>query len=126
MINISDNWKGRYVQRDKDGVVTGSYACAQPGYAEEPLEDVQPDLVAFDAKMAAAMAPSARRLVPKSLIIARLQEAGKLAAASAAINVDLYVRERWYAPDRPAIYADDPEALALLTAIGADPKVILA
>jgi len=73
-----------------------------------------------------AAMPPPRRLVPKSVIIARLQEAGKLAAASAAINVDLYVRERWYAPDRPAIYADDPEALALLTAIGADPKVILA
>jgi len=71
-------------------------------------------------------APVERRLVAKSVIIARLQAAGKLAAASAAINADLYVRERWYAPDRPAIYADDPEALALLTAIGADRRVILA
>lgn len=66
------------------------------------------------------------RLVPKSLIIKRLHEAGKLAAASAALNANLYLRERWYAPDRPAVYADDPEALALLAAIGADPAVILA
>jgi hypothetical protein len=35
-------------------------------------------------------------------------------------------KERWRAPDRPAIYADDPEANALLDAIGADGNVILA
>jgi hypothetical protein len=64
--------------------------------------------------------------VAKSTIVRRLQEAGKLAEASAALNADLYARERWYAPDRPAVNADDPEALALLQAIGADPAVILA
>lgn len=66
------------------------------------------------------------RLVPKSLIVSRLHAAGLLAAASEALNADLYRRERWYASDKPAIYADDPEALALLQAIGADPAVILA
>jgi hypothetical protein len=67
-----------------------------------------------------------RRLVPKSTIIDRLNAAGKLVAASAALNANLYTRERWYAPDRPAVYADDPEVLALLAAIGADPAVVLA
>ena len=39
---------------------------------------------------------------------------------------NLRLRERWYAPDQPAINADDPDALALLTAIGADPATVLA
>lgn len=68
----------------------------------------------------------ARYLVRKSTIVVRLQVAGKLTAASAALDADLYARERWYAPDKPAVYADDPEALALLSAIGADPAVIMA
>ena len=67
-----------------------------------------------------------RRLVRKSLIVERLQAAGKLAAAKTALDGNLYARERWYAPDQPAVYADDPEALALLKAIGADPEAILA
>jgi hypothetical protein len=70
--------------------------------------------------------PPARRLVTKSLIISRLHEAGLLAAAKAALEADLYARERWYAPDRPAVYADDAETLALLSHIGADAAVILA
>lgn len=67
-----------------------------------------------------------RRQVPKSVIIRRLHEVGLLNAASVALNSDLYTRERWYSPDRPDVYADDPEALALLQAIGADPAEILA
>lgn len=69
---------------------------------------------------------SSRRLVSKSLIVERLNAAGLLAAAKAALDANLYARERWYAPDKPAIYADDAEALALLAAIGANPEIILA
>lgn len=66
-----------------------------------------------------------RVLVPKSVIIDRLHSAGKLDAARAALDAaDLYTRERWNT--RSAIYADDPTALALLTAIGADAQSILA
>ena len=64
-------------------------------------------------------------LVPTRTIVDRLQAAGKLAAARAALDAaDLYTRERWN--HRDAIYADDPAALALLNAISADPAVILA
>lgn len=66
-----------------------------------------------------------RRLVPKSLIVERLNAAGKLAAAKSALDANLYARERWYAPDKPAVYADDPEVLSLLAAIDADHEVIL-
>lgn len=66
-----------------------------------------------------------RRLVQKSVIVDRLQEAGLLAAARTALDqADLYTQERWNARD--SIYADDPTAFALLVAIGADPNKILA
>lgn len=64
--------------------------------------------------------------VTKTTIISRLNDLGLLQAASQVLNADLYTRERWYAPDAPFVYADAPEALALLAAIGADPAVILA
>lgn len=67
-----------------------------------------------------------RRLVAKSLIVERLNAAGKLPLVKAALDANLYARERWYAADKPAVYVNDPEVLGLLTAIGADPDVILA
>lgn len=36
-----------YVERDANGSVTGCYANAQPGYAEEWLEPDDPEVVAF-------------------------------------------------------------------------------
>ena len=68
---------------------------------------------------------SIRVLVPKRLIVDRLQAAGLLEAARAALDAaDLYTRERWNTRD--AVYADDAPAVALLAAIGADPAAILA
>lgn len=70
-------------------------------------------------------AGSPRVLVPKYLIVDRLQAAGKLHAARAALDAsDLYTRERWNTRD--AIYADDAAALALLAATGVDSADILA
>ncbi len=64
-------------------------------------------------------------LVPTRLVVDRLQAAGKLAAARTALDsAPLYLRERWNT--RLAIYADDPDARALLAAIGADADTILA
>lgn len=64
-------------------------------------------------------------LVPTRVIVDRLQAAGKLALARAALdNADLYLRERWNT--RAAIYADDADARALLAAIGADADAVLA
>lgn len=66
-----------------------------------------------------------RVLVPKRVIIDRLQAAGLLEAARAALDgADLYTRERWN--NREAIYADDETAVALIAAIGGDPAAILA
>lgn len=67
-----------------------------------------------------------RRMVRKSVITARLIDAGKMEAAYAALTSNADNFGRWIASDRPAIYHDDPDALALLQAIGADPAVIMA
>jgi hypothetical protein len=104
-----------------------------------PLVEVLPDLAEGESYGPASylveatrvvatfsVVPPERRLVPKSLIVARLYQAGKLAAAQTALAADIYARERWYAPDKPGVYADDAEALALLEAIGADAAAIMA
>jgi hypothetical protein len=68
-----------------------------------------------------------RATVLKSVIISRLTDE-QLAMVSAAFAQpeNLRLRERWYAPDRPTVYCDDPDAIAMVLAIGADPEVILA
>jgi hypothetical protein len=91
-------------------------------------ETTEGQRAAAESAMAGFEAPASvpeRRLVPKSLVISRLIEAGKIAAARAALEANDSAYARWWAPDRPAIYADDPEAIALLTGIGADCAAIL-
>lgn len=67
-----------------------------------------------------------KRTVMKSVIVSRLIDAGKIGAAYQALNGNPEYWARWVAPDRPAINHDDPDALKLLKAIGADPETILA
>jgi hypothetical protein len=83
---------------------------------------------AFEVVAAEAPVPPAteREALPKSVIVRRLNDAGLLGAARSALDADLYARERWYAADRPVIYRDDPEALALLATIGADADAVMA
>lgn len=72
------------------------------------------------------LGPTARRKIRKSVVQARLIEAGKMNAAYAALTQMPSAFARWFAPDRPEVYADDPDALALLQAIGADAETIMA
>lgn len=67
--------------------------------------------------------PSVRRMVSKADIISRLTDA-QLDAAIAGMTSRQ--RERWRMPGYPAVYADDPEVIGLITAIGADVTVVLA
>ena len=103
-----------------------------------PIEDVKPALGAgerhADAVTYEVLDDKVRRiftaepnrvLVSKRAIVDRLQAAGKLAAARAALDAaDLYARERWNTRD--SIYSDDATAIALLGAIGVDVGAILA
>ena len=76
-------------------------------------------------ELVAFLAPPVRRLVPKGLIVERLIAAGKIEAARTALaTLSVADQERWNA--KPAVYADDARALALLRAIDADSDVILA
>jgi hypothetical protein len=76
-------------------------------------------------EVVAVLAPPTPRLVRKSVIVDRLQTAGLLGAARAALDAaDLYTRERWNTRD--AIYTTDPTSIAFLQSIGANPAEILA
>lgn len=61
--------------------------------------------------------PMPRRMVRKSTIIARLTDQ-QLEDAMSILT--LRQAERWRAPDQPAVYFDDPDMIAVLSAVGAD------
>lgn len=86
------------------------------------------DMTAEEVAALEAERAAIRRLVPKSLVIKRLHEAGKLVAALQVLDLpaNIYARERWRTPDWPNVYFDDPDLVAVLTAIGADVEAITA
>jgi hypothetical protein len=67
--------------------------------------------------------PAPIRQIDKAVILERLTDA-QLEAALGMMTARQ--KERWRMPGRPAINSDDPEMLALLRAVGADPAVVLA
>ena len=67
--------------------------------------------------------PKRPRLIGKSVILSRLSDA-QIEQALSIMSVAQ--RERWRAPDQPAIRADNPELLAILQVVGADPAIVLA
>lgn len=70
----------------------------------------------------APVPPPTRRTVPKWLVVARLTDE-QLAQALGAMTPRQ--QERWRASAFPDIWVDDPEMLAILTYVGADPAVVL-
>lgn len=79
----------------------------------------------WDDVVANGEVPERRRYVPKYTILKRLQADGLLAQAFAAFDqLSREKRELWHAAQD--IWSEDPDTLALLRAIGADPDVILA
>jgi hypothetical protein len=118
--------RAAYTETGAIEVVVDGIAMTVPDVPGNRHRQAIADWEAEGNAIAAYEAPATRRRVAKSLIIQRLHEAGLLADAKAALDADLYVRERWYAPDRPAVYSDDAEALALLSAIGADAEAVMA
>ena len=87
MMEIPDDWRGRYVER-RDGAIVGDYARPQPGLAEEPLAEDDPELVAY---LAAEPGPT---LIPYGVFRARWQPEelqGLYAAKNADWRVEDYV-----------------------------------
>lgn len=77
------------------------------------------------AKREASEAPP-RRIVDRRTIIERLDKADLLDLAEAALlSAPAITRWKWNTAGE-GVYADDPETLAFLKAIGADPDSILA
>ena len=74
----------------------------------------------------AAPADPPRRLIPKSVVQERVHLVGKLDLALAALNSDAISFARWFAPDWPNVYFDDPGLLAILEAIGCTAEEIAA
>ncbi|SDA39021.1 hypothetical protein [Mesorhizobium qingshengii] len=105
---------------------TGAYVDALPegaGVTRIASEDELWDVLRaqFPDGLPQQLKPA--RLVPKRVIIDRLQAAGLLEAAKTEIDsADLYTQERWNA--RTDIYANDPTALQMLQSIGGDPATI--
>lgn len=94
---------------DYPGVVTLSEGVSFADYWQKRLSDDAPE----------------RRKVDRRIIIERLAKAGLLDYAEAALlAAPAVVRWRWNTTD--AVYADDPDTLTFLKAIGADPEAILA
>ncbi|WFP61479.1 hypothetical protein [Mesorhizobium sp. WSM4904] len=71
-------------------------------------------------------APAARQLVLKSVVQARIIAAGKMPQAYAVLTANPIYFARWFAPDHPAVYCDDPDAVGLVRLLGLDPVTILA
>ena len=59
-----------------------------------------------------------RRLIKKSVVQERVNAIGKLGTVLAALNAEPLYFARWFAPDWPNVYFDDPAMLALLSAVG--------
>jgi len=125
-----------YVPRNWYWIVGGdesrfwsSAACA---WVQELPDGAGVTPIASDAELDEVLAaygllgPTARRMVRKSVVQARLIDAGLMDAAYAALTANSAHFARWFAPDHPEVYADDPDALALLAAIEADAESVMA
>jgi hypothetical protein len=93
----------------------GKTKTGQPAYVLQEDGTVQETYEVIDEEPVV-------RTIGKSVVLSRLTDAQLDAALGLMTNRQ---KERWRAPDNPAINVDDPELLGLLSAIGADPDVVL-
>ncbi|RUZ76914.1 hypothetical protein EN943_15650 [Mesorhizobium sp. M7A.F.Ca.US.006.01.1.1] len=67
-----------------------------------------------------------RAKVPKSTVMQRLIDINKMDQAYFMLSSQPKFFARWFAPDHPSVFCDDPDAVAFVTALALDPAVILA
>jgi hypothetical protein len=70
--------------------------------------------------------PAVRRLIPKSVVQARLIAAGKMDEVFALLLTSPGDFAKWFAPDWPNVFADDERMIEVLTGVGADIETITA
>ena len=110
----------------------GLYRIQDPEPADEGEEIVSTSLQVINGQVRrvaeyGSVTPP-RRTIAKSEIIRRVHEAGVLAQVMAILDApaNTYAKARWLCPDRPAVYTDDADLVAVLTAAGANPAAITA
>ena len=81
MSNLPDDWRGRFVERDQAGVIKAAYGCPQPGAAEEPLADDDPELAAFLAPKPIPPDPRDEEIADLKAAVAALKKTGVLTDA---------------------------------------------
>lgn len=96
-----------------------------PAPAGQTIASTSLEVVDGEVRRVAAYAP-ARRLISKDVVMARLDSAGLVDAAQAALLRRPVLFGRWFHKDWPEVYADDTDMVAMLTAIGADVAAITA
>jgi len=111
---------------DTDGVYLGGYDGAEPPAGAIEVPDAPADASQIWSNGAWSELAPARQMIAKSTVQARIIAAGKMDAAYAALTGNSAYFARWFAPDHPAVYSDDPDAVALVQALGLDPATILA
>lgn len=67
--------------------------------------------------------PDERRSIRKETILARITDQQLELAIS---MMSQRQKERWRMPGRATVYVDDPDTVAIIKAVGADPAVVLA
>lgn len=111
---------------DKDGTYLGGFEGAEPPAGAIEVQEAPEDARQIWDGLAWSAAPAVRRLILKSVVQARIIDAGKMSQAYAALTGNPIYFARWFAPDRPEVYSDDPDAVGLVRALGLDPAIILA
>jgi hypothetical protein len=111
---------------DADGGYLGGFDGAEPPSGAIEVQEAPQDARQVWADGAWSAAPAVRQLVLKSVVQARIIAAGKMGEAYAALTSNPVYFARWFAPDRPEVYCDDPDAAGLVQGLGLDPAVILA
>ncbi len=111
---------------DDNGAYLGGFDGAEPPKGSIEVPEAPDDARQTWNGKAWSAPPAARRLVLKSVVQARIIDAGKMPQAYAMLTGNAVYFARWFAPDRPEVYCDDPDAMLLVQAIGLDPAVILA
>lgn len=106
-----------------------SMRAVDPDYVAQDGEVLFADY-ATDAELAQAFSgyappapPTARVL--KSTVMGRLTSA-QMASAFALLTGNPVLFAKWFAPDKPYVNCDDPDAIAFVRQLELDPAVILA
>ncbi|QPC93827.1 hypothetical protein [Mesorhizobium sp. INR15] len=111
---------------DSKGAYLGGFDGAEPPDGATEVPNAPEDARQVWQGDGWSDAPTMRRLVLKSVVQARIIDAGKMPQAYAMLTGNAVYFARWFAPDRPEVYADDPDAKTLVTALGLDAASILA